>query len=63
VLYSSPNIIWLIKSRRRRRAGHVACLGRREVHTGFLWENMMGAEHLENLDINGRKILKGIPKT
>jgi hypothetical protein len=38
-------------------------MGRREVHIGFLWENMMGDEHLENLDINGRKILKGIPKT
>jgi hypothetical protein len=23
-LYSSPNIIWVIKSRRMRRAGHVA---------------------------------------
>jgi hypothetical protein len=29
VLYSSPNIIWVIKSRRMRRAGHVACMGER----------------------------------
>jgi hypothetical protein len=26
-LYSSPNIIWVIKSRRLRWAGHVACMG------------------------------------
>jgi hypothetical protein len=26
-LYSSPNIIWVIKSRRMRWAGHVACMG------------------------------------
>jgi hypothetical protein len=26
-LYSSPNIIWVIKSRRMRWAGHVACKG------------------------------------
>jgi hypothetical protein len=25
-LYSSPNIIWVIKSRRMRWAGHVACV-------------------------------------
>jgi hypothetical protein len=27
-LYASPNIIRLIKSRRRRWAGHVACMGK-----------------------------------
>jgi hypothetical protein len=32
-LYSSPNIIKVIKSRRIRGAGHVACMG--EVFTGF----------------------------
>jgi len=26
-LYSSPNIVWVIKSRRMRWAGHVACVG------------------------------------
>jgi hypothetical protein len=29
-LYSSPNIIWLIKSRRLSWAGHVACMGKRK---------------------------------
>jgi len=61
-LYSSPNIIWLIKSKRRRWAGHVVCMGNREANTVFLWENMMGTGHLENLGIDGRKILKGMSK-
>jgi hypothetical protein len=26
-LYSSPNIVWVIKSRRMSWAGHVACIG------------------------------------
>jgi hypothetical protein len=34
-LYSSPNIIGVNKSRRIRWAGHVARMGKREVHTGF----------------------------
>jgi hypothetical protein len=28
-LYSSPNIVWVIKSRRMRWVGHVACMGDR----------------------------------
>ena len=28
-LYSSPNTVWVIKSRRVRWAGHVACMGER----------------------------------
>ena len=34
-LYSTPNIIRLIKSRRTRWAGHVASKGRGEMSTGF----------------------------
>ena len=34
-LYSSPNIIRVIKSRRMRWAGHVACMGRGVAYTGF----------------------------
>jgi hypothetical protein len=30
-LYSSPNIIRVIKSRRARWAGHVACMGKRRI--------------------------------
>jgi hypothetical protein len=35
-LYSSPNIIRLIKTGRMRWAGHVTCTGEREMHAGFL---------------------------
>jgi hypothetical protein len=36
-LYSSPNIVWVIKSRRMRWAGHVARMGeRRGVHRVFV---------------------------
>jgi hypothetical protein len=34
-LYSPSNIAGVIKSRRMIRAGHVARIGRGEVHTGF----------------------------
>jgi hypothetical protein len=39
-LYSSPNIIQVIKSRRIRWAGHVAHVGEREVHTGLWWGDL-----------------------
>jgi hypothetical protein len=35
-LYSSPNIVRVIKSR-IRKAGHVALWGRREAYTGVCW--------------------------
>jgi hypothetical protein len=34
-LYFSPNIIRVIKSRRRRWAGHVASMGRGQMHRAF----------------------------
>ena len=37
-LYCSPNIIWVIKSRRMRWAGHVVRMGRGVVHTKFYGE-------------------------
>jgi len=36
-LYSSPNIVRVIKLRRIRLAGHVAHMGRGEAYTGFWW--------------------------
>ena len=39
-LYLSPNIIRVIKSRRMRWTGHVACMERGEVQTEFWWENL-----------------------
>jgi hypothetical protein len=33
-LFSSPDIVWDIKMRRKRWAGHVARMGRGEAYTG-----------------------------
>jgi hypothetical protein len=41
-LYFTPNIIRMIKSRRARWAGHLARMGRRGIHVGFLWESEKG---------------------
>ena len=38
-LYSSPNIVWVIKSRRMRWAGHVARMGEERGCIGSWWEN------------------------
>jgi len=59
-LYCSPNNIWVIKSRRMRWAGHVACMGRGEVHTGFWWGKLRERDHLEDPGVDGRIILRWI---
>ena len=38
-LYCSPNIVWVIKSRRMKWAGHVACIGERNIQ-GFGGETL-----------------------
>ena len=57
-LHSSPNIILAIKTIRMRWTGHVARMGRGEVHTACWWENPREREHLEDLRVNGITILK-----
>jgi len=47
-LNSSPNIIWVSKSRIKRWVGYVACMGDRRV------TDMREGDHLEDLGINGR---------
>jgi hypothetical protein len=42
-----------------RWVGHVARVGRGEVHTGFWWENLKERDHLEDQGIVGRTILNG----
>jgi hypothetical protein len=59
-LYTSPNIIRVIKSRRMRWAGHVAATGRGDVYTGFCWENLKETGHLEDPGVEGRIILKRV---
>jgi hypothetical protein len=57
-LYSSPNIVRVIKSRGMRWAGHVARMGRGEVFTGFWLGGPKGRDHWEDLGVGGRKTLK-----
>jgi hypothetical protein len=59
-LYSSPNIIRVMKSRRLRWAGHVARMGRGEVHAGFWWGNLREGDHLQDSGIDWRIILNWI---
>ena len=55
-LYSSPNIVWVIKSRRMRWTGHVARMGSGEMCTGFWWKNVRERAHWGDPGIDGRKI-------
>ena len=59
-LYSSPNIVRLIKSRRMRWAGHVACMEEgRGVHK-VLVGKPEGKNHWGDQDVDGRIILRWI---
>jgi len=53
-LYPSPNGVQVIKSRRIRWAGNVACMGRGEVYTGLWWENLRDREQLEDPGVEGK---------
>jgi hypothetical protein len=44
-LYSSPNIIRMIKSRRMRWAGLVARMGGQGMHIGYWWESQKERDH------------------
>jgi hypothetical protein len=59
-VYSSPNIIQVIKLKRMRWAGFVACMEDRrgEMHTSFWWGNLRERDHLEDPSIDGRVILR-----
>jgi hypothetical protein len=59
-LYSSPNIVRVIKSRRMRWAGHVARMGRGrgEVLTEFWLGGPRARDHWEDRGVSGRITLK-----
>ena len=60
VLYSSTNIVRVIKSGRMKWKGHVACIGdRRGVYTVW-WANLKEGDHLGDPGVNGRIILRWI---
>jgi hypothetical protein len=54
-LYCSPNIARVIKSRRMRWAGHVARMGEMR---GFWWGNLGERDHLGELGLDWRIILR-----
>jgi hypothetical protein len=55
-LYSSLNIVRVIKSRRMRWVGHVACTG--EVFTGFCLGGPKIRDHWKDLHVGGRTTLR-----
>jgi len=61
-VYFSPNIISVTKSRIVRWAVHVVRMGRAEVRTGFWLRDLMERNHLENIDVDWRIILRWIFK-
>jgi hypothetical protein len=61
-LYSSPNIVRMIKSIRMRWAGHMARRGRRGMHIEFWWESQKERDNEKYLDTGGMIILNCILK-
>jgi hypothetical protein len=59
-MYSLPNIVRVVKSRRMRWTGHVARMGKGEVRTGFWWGSLSERDHWGDPDVDGRIILRGI---
>jgi hypothetical protein len=58
-LYSSPNVIRVIKSRRMRWAGHVARMGEgRGVYRFLVGGGLKGRDHWEDLGVGERITLR-----
>jgi hypothetical protein len=56
----SPSIVWVIKLRRMRWVGHVACMVERRGCTGLWWGNLRERDHLGDPGIDERIILRWI---
>ena len=61
-LLYSPNTILVVKSRRMRGTGRVAGMGDRRGAYRVCWRDLMEKDHLEELRVDGRIILKWIFK-
>ena len=61
-MYSSPNIVRVIKSRRMRRARHVARVGERRVVFRVSVGKPEGKRPFGRLDVDGRIILRWISR-
>jgi hypothetical protein len=59
-LYSSPNIVRVIKSRKMRWAWHIARMRRREACIGVWWGNLGERDHWRAPGVDGRIILEWI---
>jgi hypothetical protein len=57
-LYSSPDIIRMIESRRMRWAGHVARRKKKRMHIGYWWESQKETDHYADQEVGGWIILK-----
>jgi len=57
-MYTSPNIIRVIISRRMRSVGHAAQTGEMEMHAIFWLEYLKGRDHSEVLGKDGKMILE-----
>jgi hypothetical protein len=53
----------MIRSRRMKRIGHVARMGRSGMHMGVGWESQKERNHYEDLHVGGRIILRWILET
>jgi len=49
--------IWVIKTRKMRREGHVAYTGERIVSDSFWWGNLRERKYLDDVGLDGRIIL------
>jgi len=62
-LYSSPNIVQMIKSRRMRWAGHVARMGEERGRIGSCWGNRREGDQWGDLGVDGWVILEWISRS
>ena len=61
-LYSSPNIVRVIKPRRMRWAGHLAHMGEERRCIGSWWGNWREGDHWGDLGVDGWIILGWISR-
>jgi len=61
-LYSSPNIVRVIKWRRMRWAGHVARMVEERGYIGSWWGNRREGDHWGDLGVDGWIILRWISR-